>query len=395
MSGTRTGTPSRRGLSRTREPDRQHARRDRGSDEIPHGQTPSIVGRRQDRSRQRKRFESESIGPSHTGELIASRSTSKHPRKQTRRGTGCVRLNPAHARAAPTHLEATSGPDALEIGDPRCIAPQHVKGFGCARINLWGASRMHGFSDTASVSRAPPRPERQERQPQRWGFMYRPSPCSTRGGHRAQLRRGSKDQAWVTRAVAGSCALLEPRLTLDGGPSLRPRSWRAATLACDSVSGHTMYSQAWSRLSPLRFCHGHRTNSTAGRTRSWIHCSRVKRAGARGPCASGMRRGRAVLACPVERLAARGRLVPGRTASPRGGVLVLLVLLVPSPRWSSAREAGTAYWVLAASRSCGPPSSVGASLADGDGDDVESVVEDDREGCEDCPDEAGASFGVP
>lgn len=37
-------------------------------------------GRRQNRSRQRKRFESESIGPSHTGELIASRSTSKHPR---------------------------------------------------------------------------------------------------------------------------------------------------------------------------------------------------------------------------------------------------------------------------------------------------------------------------
>lgn len=64
-------------------------------------------------------------------------------------------------------------------------------------------------------------------------------------------------------------------------------------------------------------------------------------------------------------------------------------------REESAREAGTAYWVLAASRSCGPPPSVGASLADGDGDDVESVVERDREGCEDCPDEAGASFGVP
>ena len=76
---------------------------------------------------------------------------------------------------------------------------------------------------------------------------------------------------------------------------------------------------------------------------AWLRCPVVNGAGARGPCASGMRRGRAVLACPVERLAARGRLVPGRTASPRGGVLGLLVLLVPSPRWSSAREAGTAY----------------------------------------------------
>ena len=69
-----------------------------------------------------------------------------------------MRLNPAHARAAPTHLEATSGPDALEIGDPRCIAPQHVKGFGCARINLWGASRMHGFSDTGFGVESPTAP---------------------------------------------------------------------------------------------------------------------------------------------------------------------------------------------------------------------------------------------